>query len=121
MPHLAFSVSRDEEHVELLMLCKDVALEVGSRGHNYLLLTLARRRLKDAEAGLPEADCGWIDVQELSRDPTMAPPQLNIDVFRIRKRFALCSALVDAANLIERNAHTRRLRLGTGMISIVQI
>jgi hypothetical protein len=95
-------------------------MEVGSRGHNYLLLTLARRRLNDAEAGLPESACGWINLEELSRDPTMAPPQLNIDVFRIRKRFATLG-VIDAANLIERKPHARQLRLGTGLVSIVQI
>ena len=53
---LAFSVSRDEEHVELQASSRGVTFDLGARAHNYLLLTLARRRLKDAEEGLPHID-----------------------------------------------------------------
>jgi hypothetical protein len=120
--HLAllFSVSRDEEHVELHATCGANTFELGARTHNYLLLTLARRRLADAAEGLPETTCGWIYQEDLARDPTMAPPQLNIDVFRIRKQFAALG-VVDAANIVERRPRTRQLRIGVGRLSVVTL
>jgi hypothetical protein len=116
--HLAFSVSRDEEHVRLEMLRAGRPIDMGSRKHNYLLLTLARRRLEESAQGLPDTSCGWIDQEELAHDPSMAPPQLNIDVFRIREHFAR-AGVVDAAGLIERRPG--QLRIGTGRISIATL
>jgi hypothetical protein len=117
---LSFSVSRDEEFVQLHMSCGGTTFDVGARTHNYLLLTLARRRLADAAEGLPDTTCGWIYQEDLAHDPTMAPPQLNIDVFRIRRQFAGLG-VIDAANVVERRPRTRQLRIGTGLISIVQL
>jgi hypothetical protein len=117
---LSFSVSSDEEHVHLQMSCGGKTVDLGARTHNYLLLTLARRRLRDAAAGQPEGVCGWIYQDDFSHDPMMASPQLNIDVFRIRKQFA-ATGVVDAANIIERRPRTRQLRIGTGRISVVQL
>jgi hypothetical protein len=117
---LSFAVSRDEEHVELRMTCGGASFEMGSRSHNYLLLTLARRRLEDAHEGTPDTACGWIYQDDLAHDPTMAPPQLNIDVFRIRRQFAAVGVL-DAMNIIERRARSRQLRIGTGLLSIAQL
>ena len=115
--HLSFSVSRDEEHVQLLVTCGQRTLDLGTRARNYLLLTLARRRVADAKEGLPEASCGWIYQDDLSHDPSMAPPQLNLDVFRVRKQFA-AAGVVDAVNVIERRSTTRQIRVGTGQIAI---
>ncbi|MGD0674462.1 MAG: FHA domain-containing protein [Polyangiaceae bacterium] len=118
--HLTFYVSRDEEFVRLAMTAGENTIDMGSRAHNYLLLTLARRRLADAQAGFADPACGWIDHDELAHDPTMAPPQLNIDVFRIRRQFAGAGVL-DAVNIVERRTRSRQLRLGTGRISIEQL
>jgi len=117
--HLAldFSVSRDEEHVVLQASWGTRVFNLGSRGHNYLLLTLARRRLEDAAEGAPETSCGWIYQEDLAHDPSMAPPQLNIDVFRVRQQFASVG-VVDAANIIERRPRTKQLRIGTSQIAI---
>ena len=115
---LSFAVSRDEEHVQLHASCGGRSINLGARTFNYLLLTLARRRLEDAAQGLPESECGWIYLDDLAHDPTMAPPQLNIDVHRIRRQFATTNVL-DAANIVERRPRTRQLRIGTGHIAIV--
>ena len=115
---LVFSVSRDEEHVHLAMSRAGRAIDMGSRKHNYLLLTLARRRLQESAEGLPETSCGWIDQEELAHDPSMAPPQLNIDVFRLREHFAR-AGVVDAVGLIERRPG--QLRVGTGRITITTL
>jgi hypothetical protein len=97
--------------------CGQRTLDLGTRARNYLLLTLARRRVADAKEGLPEASCGWIYQDDLSHDPSMAPPQLNLDVFRVRKQFA-AAGVVDAVNVIERRSTTRQIRVGTGQIAI---
>jgi hypothetical protein len=115
---LSFSVSRDEEHVQLQAAWGTNTYDLGARAHNYLLLILARRRLEDAAEGLPETACGWVYQEDLEHDPSMAAAQLNIDVFRLRKQFAALGA-VDAANIIERRPRTRQLRVGTGRISVV--
>jgi hypothetical protein len=115
---LLFSVSRDEEHVQLHATFGHKTLDLGSRSHNYLLLTLARRRLEDAAEGLPETSCGWIYQEDLAHDPTMAPSQMNIDVFRIRKHFAALG-IIDAANIVERRPRTRQLRIGVERLSVV--
>jgi hypothetical protein len=115
---LTFSVSRDEEHVHLGMSRPGHEVDMGSRKHNYLLLTLARRRLEEGSQGLPESSCGWIDQEELAHDPSMAPPQLNIDVFRIREQFAK-AGVIDAARIIERRSG--QLRVGTDRISITTL
>ncbi len=117
---LSFSVSSDEEHVQLHMTCGGSSFDMGARTHNFLLLTLARRRLEDADQGIAETTCGWVYQEDLSHDATMAPPQLNIDVFRIRKQFASLG-VVDAANIVERRPRTRQLRIGTGHISIAEL
>ncbi len=117
---LSFSVSPDEEHVQLHMTCGESAFDMGARTHNYLLLTLARRRLEDAAEGNAEAACGWIYQEDLAHDPTMAPPQLNIDVFRIRKQFAALG-VVDAASIVERRTRTRQLRIGTSHLAIAKL
>ena len=68
---------------------------------------------------MAETTCGWLYQEDLAHDPTMAPPQLNIDVFRIRKQFAAID-VVDAANIVERRPRTRQLRLGTGRLSVTR-
>ncbi|MDP9036094.1 MAG: FHA domain-containing protein [Myxococcota bacterium] len=114
---LAFSVSRDEQHVQLQMDCGGQSVDMGARACTYLLLTLARHRLQDERDGLPEGSCGWIDHEDLAHDPRMAPPQLNIDVFRLRRLFA-AEGVVDAANLIERRPLSRQLRIAKCHVTI---
>jgi hypothetical protein len=114
--HLEFAVSRDEEYVRLEVRHGAQRIDMGSRGHNYLLLTLARRRRADVEAGLPETSCGWVDQEELSRDSVMGP-QLNLSVFRIRQQF-IRAGMPNGGEIIERRSLPRQLRVGTGRFSI---
>jgi hypothetical protein len=117
---LRFCVSPDEEHVELHVSHESETFALGTRSHNYLLLTLARRRLADTREGIPDTSCGWIYQEDLAHDPSMSPPQLNIDVFRIRKQFAAIG-VADAPQIIERRPRTGQLRLGTGKVSVVAL
>jgi hypothetical protein len=118
--HLCFSVSRDEEYVRLRMTCGTRDFDMGDRKHNYLLLTLARYRLKEAAEGVIDSACGWMDQEELARDPSMAPPQLNLDVYRIREQFAKVG-VVDAAGIIERRPRPRALRVGARRITVTKV
>jgi hypothetical protein len=115
---LTFKVSLDEEHVTIHARCGSRDFVIGERAQNYLLLTLARQRVRDAQAGLPETSCGWVDREDLANDPRMASPQLNLDVFRIRRQFDV-KGMVDAAALIERRPGG--LRIGTGKLTVVRL
>jgi hypothetical protein len=114
---LSFAVSRDEEHVELIARCGDRTFDLGARAAHYLLLTLARRRLDDARAGFADTSCGWVDLDELSRDPSMCAPRLNVDVHRVRDKLGRLG-IVDAAKIVERRSGSRQIRIGTGRIAI---
>jgi hypothetical protein len=115
---LEFNVSLNEEHVAVIVRCGGRTLDIGERAYYYLLLTLARRRVADAELGLPETSCGWVDREDLATDARMVSPQLNVDVFRIRKQFA-DKGIVDAASVVERRPG--ELRIGTGKITITRL
>jgi hypothetical protein len=117
---LMFLVSSNEEHVELKVMCGGRTFDLGARQRNYLLLTLARRRVADARTGLPEAACGWVSQDDWPHDPMMAPLRLNLDVHRIREQFAKMG-VVDAASIIERRPVARQLRIGTSRITISPI
>jgi hypothetical protein len=117
---LEFSVSRDEEHVQLHAVCCVRRFDLGTRAHNYLLLTLARRRLADAAEGLAETSCGWMYQEDLCHSISQTACQLNIDVCRIRKQFSAIGVF-DAAGIIERRPRTRQLRIGTGRLSVVTL
>lgn len=114
---LVFRVSRDEEHVELSAVQGERVVDLGSRSHNYLLLTLARARREDAKNGLPDAACGWVYLEDLLKALRTLATQLNIDVFRIRQQFAK-AGLQDAINIIERRPRSKQLRIGSGRLEI---
>lgn len=114
---LIFRVSQDEEHVEVRAAIGDRTMDLGSRGHNYLLLLLARRRMTDTSESLKETACGWMYNDDLVRSLKTSPERLNIDIFRIRKQFAGIG-LADAAGIVERRPTTRETRIGIASLSI---
>ena len=114
---LQFAVSRDEEHVELVATLGDKRFDLGSRGHNYLLLTLARQRLADAAAGVPDTSCGWVYQDDLADQLNITAAQMNVDIFRIRKQVAALG-WTDAANIIERRPRAKQLRIGVGSLEV---
>jgi hypothetical protein len=116
---LQFLVSRDEEYVELRMSIGAETISLGSRGHNYILLTLARIRTSDAESGLPDTACGWVDQDQFLSDLTTSAPQLNIDIFRIRKQFGRMG-IADGANIIERRPRAKQLRIGVHRLTVTR-
>jgi hypothetical protein len=117
---LLFSVSRDEEFVELTVRRGDRLTPLGTRSHNYLLLTLARARLEEAKLDLPDSARGWVDKEELADALRMTPPQIDGEVFRIRQHFGQ-HGLDEAATIIERRPRTRQLRIGLNRIVIERV
>lgn len=118
--HLTFSVSRDEEFVHIFSSTAARKIDVGSSVYNYLLLTLARRRLEDARQGFPDTSCGWVDQEELARDPTMVTAKLNLAVHRVRQQFARMG-IDSAAMIVERRSSPRQIRIGTRHLTIVSL
>jgi hypothetical protein len=117
LPSLRFSVSSDEEFVELELDYGARRVSLGSRTHNYLLLTLARALLADRAADIPDASCGWLEKGELARGLAMSPEQIDGEVFRVRKHFAR-HGLREAAVIIERRPRTKQLRLGLHAVHV---
>ncbi len=118
--HLSFLVSRDEEYVALSARAGSRTFNLGDGVYNYLLLTLARRRLADAAERLADSACGWVSQEELDHDPTMAPTQINIGVFRMRARLR-GFGVVDANAIVERRRTARQLRIGTPHLSVLHV
>lgn len=86
---LKFSVSMNEEHTFLKVADGAQAeFDLGERAHHYCLLTLARRRLLDARAGLDTSSQGWIGIDQLCRMLGVEPAHLNIQIFRARMQLA---------------------------------
>ena len=117
--HLVFTVSRDETRVHVQMHVGGRTIDLGARAYHFLLVTLARQRLADRLEGHGEAACGWIDHEDLAHDPRMSGPQLNIDVFRIRKQFE-SAGVIDAVGIIERRPMSRQLRIGVEKLTVVR-
>ena len=117
VPTLHFAVSSDEDFVELTLEYPERRVPLGSRSHNYLMLTLARQMLADRAANLPEASCGWMDKDELADGFKMTPQQVDGEVFRIRKHFTQ-HGLPESTIIIERRPRTKQIRLGLTLLRI---
>lgn len=116
---LRFRVSRNEESVEVTLHHRDQEIALQPRAHGYLLATLARLRLRDAQRPeLPEADHGWVYVAELMRMLDTSETMLNVFIHRARAQLREVNVL-DAAKLIERRRVSREVRLGVPAIEIV--
>jgi hypothetical protein len=117
---LGFAPSMDEEHVDVLVRTADGrTLPVPTRSNHYMLLTLARARLEDAENGIAIADQGWIYASAFAEMLQYSPERLNIEIFRARALFAKLG-FVDATQLIERRASTRQLRIGVARLDVAR-
>jgi hypothetical protein len=114
---LEFLVSRDEEHVELVLHWHGRQTSLGSRAHHYLLLELARRRVSDQSANVPEPSCGWVYHDELSRALRMDEQKVNLEVFRLRQQFAKLN-LREPMRVVERRPRTRQLRIGAAALRV---
>ena len=81
-----FSASTNEEHVSLRLVVNNETYELGERNHHYLLLVLARHRLKDNEKELNPADQGWVNKEVLTQMIGLSEQHVNIQIYRFRKQ-----------------------------------
>ncbi|HEY8946643.1 MAG TPA: FHA domain-containing protein [Polyangiaceae bacterium] len=112
---LKFSVSSDEEHVLLTVVARGRSVSLGHRAHHYLLLTLARERLKPAQPGVGAGSLGWVERHDLERMLRQTQQHINLAVWRARRQFAEVG-FADANNVVERRGS--ELRLGPLQIEI---
>lgn len=112
------AVSRDEERVHVRVHEGERVVDLGERGHHYLLLTLARLRLADAQrAGLPVAEHGWVHRLELESMLRVDGNYAKVLVHRARRQAAE-GGLACAPWLVERRLLSGQLRLGVADIEI---
>ena len=116
-PTLKFVVSSDEDFVELSVEYENKSVALGSRAHNYLLLTLARQKLADSAQQIAPASCGWMDKDQLADGLRMTPQQVDGEIFRIRRHFA-SHGVPESSAVIERRERTRLIRLGLDRVVV---
>jgi hypothetical protein len=88
----------------------DWQLDLGERIHHYLLTTLARLRLRDAQRGLDPHSQAGSPTEDLARMLAVDPPYVNIQIFRAREQFASAVAPhIEAPLLVERRRGEVRL------------
>ena len=116
-PTLKFVVSSDEDFVELSVEYENKSVALGSRAHNYLLLTLARQKLADSAEQIPAPSCGWMDKDQLADGLRMTPQQVDGEIFRIRRHFA-SHGVTESSSVIERRERTRLIRLGLDRVVV---
>lgn len=83
-----FDVSLNEEHTELRLAHAQATIDLGERIHHYTILTLARKRLEDAQRGLEANAQGWLSVEQLARMLGVEPGYVNIQLFRAKHQVA---------------------------------
>lgn len=91
---LSFTVSRDEEHVDLRAAVSGWEGHLGERVHHYPLLLLVRQRMHDQKRGVAADSAGWVDFPELARMLGIDTAHLRIQMFRLRRQ---CSAVFSLA------------------------
>ncbi|MDP2316978.1 MAG: sigma 54-interacting transcriptional regulator [Pseudomonadota bacterium] len=117
---LHFQISRDQEHVELTVTWGDRSFTPKARVHAYTLLTLARVRLADEQAGaLPPEERGWIHRDELCQRLRLDANLLLTHLFRARRQLAE-AGMPGADDLFERRLDAGQLRLGVGAVKVSQ-
>ena len=103
IPQLKFLLSLDEEHTQTQIALGAKNFDLGEREHHYCLVTLARRRLADARAGLDVSAQGWIENAELAKMLGMELQHVNIQIFRARNQMMkLLPTNTQIADIIER-------------------
>jgi hypothetical protein len=115
---LDFTVSRNEEHVQLAVAHAGQRHVLPHRSHSYLLLMLARTRLEDeANAhGGPE-DRGWMETKELATMLRTTSEQINVWIWRARQQFQAIEPAL-GRELRERRPSLGQLRIGLSTLNV---
>ena len=104
-----FEVSKDLEHVRVILSHAGGELELEPREHSFLLLVLAKERLAEQDVASPES--GWVDRDELAKMVGVTVPVLHVLVHRARQQFADHN-IPGAASIIDVRRGQRRIGLG---------
>jgi hypothetical protein len=112
---VVLAVSQDEENVELTLRAGGRALRLPHRAHLYLVLSLARARLRDADA--PESERGWVYQDDVMREHRIPIDQFNVVLFRARRQLRQ-AGVAGADGLIERRRGSGQVRLGPVNVSV---
>jgi hypothetical protein len=109
---LEFKVSRDEERVQLSIVCGPQVRTLAHRSHLYLLVILARRRAHEqSSVEVSPSDHGWMETKELAKMLGTTSEQVNVWVWRAREQMqAIDSEL--AQRIVERRPSSGQLRIG---------
>jgi hypothetical protein len=114
---LQFSVSLDKEYVRIRASYDRVSHELTQfQIPSHVLLDLARKRLADQAAGLPEDQCGWMDETEVQAAYSNVL-SLEAKILRLRFLFSYLP-VTDPNNVVEQHPSRARLRLGTGHLVV---
>ncbi len=108
--------SRNGDFVTVNILHGGKKTQISSINPFYLLVVLARARLADRDPAPEER--GWIDREELCKMLGTTPQRLNVDVFRIREKFA-DAGIRGAPNIVERRPGD--LRIGVERVEVVKL
>lgn len=115
---LVFAVSMDEEHVELSYEHRGKRTTLEAREHGYILLTLARARLADAE--LPLAEQGWLDRDRLLKMLGIDANAMNVGIYRARGQLQK-AGLDGAAGIVEVRRGQRRFGVEPDRITVTSL
>jgi hypothetical protein len=109
--YFKFELSTDEEDIQIKIIIENEEISLGRRSHNYLLLTLARKRLADFHSGFELNEQGWVSIEALEKDVSkelgyeVDAYYLNLQIFRLRKQLTKVKPFGHLfTNTIERRA-----------------
>ncbi|MFK8011301.1 MAG: FHA domain-containing protein [Marinicellaceae bacterium] len=112
-----FTISQNEEHTSLKLIWNNQKINLGERVHHYLLLILARKHLKDSQAGIKATEQGWLDKDIICEETGLEETHINIQIYRLRKQ--LMQIQPTAKNLLQIIERRRReIRLAVDIIKI---
>ncbi|HCH64145.1 MAG: hypothetical protein CL927_08160 [Deltaproteobacteria bacterium] len=115
---LHFSVSSDEEDVEITVRGGTREQRLRQRSHSYLLLTLARERMADqVRSDVPEAEQGWVYRDDLCSMLRLTKSVMFLQIHRARKQLE-AAGVANAFDLVERRAGSGQLRLGVAQLEV---
>lgn len=115
---LKFIVSKNEEHVSLVISMDHLHIDLAERTHHYLILMLARKRLSDNQIGVEKNEQGWFDKDLLCQQLGLDERYINLQIYRFRKQLIQANPIgMQLLQLIERRRG--ELRLATDAIEII--
>ncbi|NHZ33337.1 FHA domain-containing protein [Massilia rubra] len=83
-----FTVSQNEEHVQLRLALGPSLADLGERSHHYALLILARQRVFDAQRGFDRYSQGWLGAGQLADMLRIDTKHLNMQLHRARHQIS---------------------------------